>query len=33
MAIRKAVEEYAHRLEQRIVEHPAEWRGWGTRLI
>ena len=32
-AVRRAVEEYAHRLEQRIVEHPAEWRGWGTRLI
>jgi lauroyl/myristoyl acyltransferase len=32
-AIRMAVEEYVHRLERRIVEYPAGWRGWGTRLI
>ncbi len=32
-AVRQAVEEYAHRLEQRMREHPADWRGWGTRLI
>jgi lauroyl/myristoyl acyltransferase len=32
-AVRCAVEEYARRLEARIREHPADWRGWGTRLI
>jgi lauroyl/myristoyl acyltransferase len=32
-AIRRAVEEYARRLERRILARPADWRGWGTRLI
>jgi len=32
-AVRAAVEEYARRLEHRILAHPGDWRGWGTRLL
>ena len=32
-AVAGAVEEYARRLELRVRAHPADWRGWGTRLI